>query len=144
MINASVAHAEEKLACETLRFFYTLWQASAFGKAPTGIERAAWILRDANGNLQFQRWPSSGARNKEFWKGDVPENAVAQVHTHPEHRDPRPSSNDTEFAKKMAVPVYTITSQGVWVVSPEGKIEKVADSTWHRDLAKPCQQRRSD
>lgn len=131
LVPCADAAEEEPPNCETLAFFYNLWEESAFGKAPNRIERAAWIIQE-NGTSQFQRWPQSGERNKELWKGPIPENVIAQVHTHPANRDPRPSNNDAAFARKVNVPVYTITGSGIWRVTPEGKIAKLMAAEWHR------------
>lgn len=117
--------SENELSCETLSFFYGLWEDSAFGENPNGVERAAWIIRDPDGNQVFQKWRNSGERNREFWKGPAPAHVVAVAHTHPAHRDSRPSPADVSMARQVKIHVYVISANGVWVSDPDGKISRV-------------------
>lgn len=73
-----------------LSYFYQLWKDSAFGNDPNRTERAAWIIRKNDGTIEFVRWPRSGAWAREVWVCPPPQNIVAQAHTHPLKRDPKP------------------------------------------------------
>ena len=111
-------------------FVYNLWTDSAFGKDPNRTERAAWIAQDSTGRIEVIRWRRSFARNSESWKGPVPPNVIAQVHTHCVIADPRPSQGDARLANRIKIPVYAISSNGIWKVGPDGKTEKVAGTRW--------------
>jgi hypothetical protein len=119
------SESEIKVSCETLSFFYRLWEDSAFGKNPNGVERAAWIIHDSDGRQVFQKWRNSGERNRELWEGAVPADVVAVVHTHPAHRDSRPSPADKEMAKLVKIHVYVISKDGLWMSNPDEKISRV-------------------
>ena len=48
------------------------------------------------------------------WSSDV----VAVVHTHPNKRDPKPLEVDHVLANRFGVPVFTITSKGMYMYDP--------------------------
>jgi proteasome lid subunit RPN8/RPN11 len=52
------------------------------------------------------------------------------MHTHPRAKDSRPSPGDVELAKKTNVAVWVLSVNALWVVSPNGKVEHVADVNW--------------
>lgn len=120
--------------------FYSLWKDSAFGNDPNRTERAAWILRKSDGNMEFVRWPRSGAWAMELWVGPVPEGIVGQAHTHPSMRGPMPSDADRALSKRMNVPLYTISVHGIWKATPDGKTTKIEGYNWYKKLPlKPSQ-----
>src|SRR5262245_13392494 len=82
---------QEELICENLNSFYALWKDAAFGKDPNRTEKAAWVILSPEGSYELQRWPASGARNSETWKGEIPDRVVAIVHTHSVIMDEKPS-----------------------------------------------------
>ena len=114
--------------------FYQLWKDSAFGNDPNRTERAAWIIRKSDGTIEFVRWPRSGAWAREVWVGPPPENIVAQAHTHPAKRDSKPSSGDRSLSKRVNVPFYTISANGIWRVSTDGKMTKLTANDWFKPL----------
>jgi len=131
---------QNQLSCETLTLFYDLWEDSAFGQNPNGVERAAWIIRDPDGNQVFQKWRNSGERNREFWKGPAPANVVAVVHTHPAHRDSRPSPTDVSMARQVKIQVYVVSENGVWVSDPNGKISRVLKYVDFKTALNKCEE----
>src|ERR1051325_2639306 len=84
----------DKLICENLVLFYSLWKEAAFGMHPNRIERTAWIVLTPTGSYESKKWPHSDERSKDRWKGTIPSHAVAIVHTHPNNADERPSYCD--------------------------------------------------
>jgi hypothetical protein len=66
----------------------------------------------------------------------------AIVHTHPNSSDPRPQAEDIAVADKHQVPVFTITSQGMYVYDPiSKKLSKIMSnldwldiSNWRKGL----------
>jgi hypothetical protein len=119
--------APDRLVCENLRLFYGLWKDSAFGMDPNRTEKAAWVILNSGGSFSFKRWPASGARNKEIWKGPVPDHAVALVHTHPVVVDEKPSHRDIQAAQKLRMVLYIISSKGIWSIAPNGQEKKQGD-----------------
>jgi hypothetical protein len=130
----SVNAYSEELTCESLHQFYKLWSDSWFGKDPSR-EKAAWMIQNPKGNIQWIRWPSSRKWKRETWKGSVPPNITAQAHTHPLKTDPRPSHNDVVLARNLKTTLYTISRNGIWKVIPNGTITEVAGSNWQVNKA---------
>jgi len=134
----SSAESEQELSCETLTYFFALWKDSAFGRTPWGLERAAWIIRDSDGKQTFQKWRNSGERNREIWKGPIPKNVIAVVHTHPVQRDSKPSSADITMAKRLNIHVYIVSRKGLWISKPNGEISRLMDNSRFKELVKGC------
>ena len=44
--------------------------------------------------------------------------AIAIAHTHPNNKDPNPSSEDMRVADKLGVPILTITRWGMYMYDP--------------------------
>lgn len=127
---------EQGLDSQRLSLFYDLWKDSAFGRDPNRTERAEWILQTDAATMGCRRWPTSGERNSEFWHGAMPEGTVAQAHTHTVMADPRPAPKDVELSKRTGIPVYTISGVGVWMVTPDGKVTRMADAKWYSTVDK--------
>jgi hypothetical protein len=136
--SATEKESKQQFACETVTFFFSLWEDSAFGQNPNGVERAAWILQDDQARIIFQKWRNSGERNKELWKGPTPAKAIGVVHTHSAHRDSRPSPADVTFAKRLSIPVYVISANGLWMSSATGKISRVFGYVRFKEAVKSC------
>lgn len=122
---------EEPLSPRLVDIFYRLWKDSGFGKDPNRTERAAWIL-EVSDRYEWIRWPASGARSHEFWRGPMPVYTVAQAHTHPANSQGPPSSKDIALCRKIGVPIYTISEHGIWVATPDGAVRKLENSEWYR------------
>ena len=135
LILAGPAFSEtvERLICENRTLFYALWKDTAFGKNPSRIEKAAWIVLNPDGSYGFKRWPPSAARNSEIWRGPIPDHAVALVHTHPVNLDEKPSREDILIAEKLGMLLYIISSRGIWSVDEKGQVKKVVASGWYRN-----------
>jgi len=117
------------LNCESLKQFYELWSDSWFGNDPSR-EKSAWVIQTSTGKLKWIRWPASRKWKGEIWKGNVPANLIAQVHTHPLKTDPRPSYNDVVFAHNVKTNLYTISREAIWKVTPGGTITEVGGAKW--------------
>lgn len=107
---------------------YRLWEAARFGQDVS--ESAAWVLKDDAGRLRWLAWPAEQRVRRAEWGGPVPADAVAIAHTHPTAGDPKPSPEDVATARRLGVPVYTVSRSGIWKAVPDGSIVPVDDSRW--------------
>jgi len=114
-------------------FFYQLWIESGHGKEFQQREVAGWIIYGTN-EYRCRKWPTSNERKKQVWIGSKPNDAVALAHTHPVNVDPKPSITDRSLAMKIGIPIYTISSKGIWKVNPDGVISQEEGSKWQRNL----------
>jgi hypothetical protein len=71
-------------------------------------ERAAFVVRNANGSLALVDWPEGGERNGASWEGQFPRGTIAIVHTHPCWL-PMPSTVDRATSRRNHLPVYVLT-----------------------------------
>jgi hypothetical protein len=107
---------------------YRMWEAAGFGHESS--ERAAWVLEDDEVGVRWLDWPNGRRYLRARWEGPVPANAVAIVHTHPAVVDPKPSEQDIETARRLGVPVYSVSRSGIWKAVPNGSVVPVDDSRW--------------
>jgi hypothetical protein len=135
----SISESQNDFSCETLTFFYRLWEDSAFGRNPDGVERAAWIIGDGNGYQMFQKWPNTGDRSKIFFEGPMPRNVLAVVHTHPAHKDSKPSTVDVSFGKRTRINVYVISEDGLWMSNMDGRISRVMGYVDFKEALNNCE-----
>ena len=97
-----------------------LFARAQYGLAP--FESAAWVVRSEGGGVGLRPWSLSGAAERATWKGLPPDGAVAIVHTHPRRADPRPSAADAALARRLGLPVYTLTRSGLWAARSDGRV----------------------
>lgn len=107
---------------------YRLWEAAGFGAEKS--ERAAWVVEDAAREARWLAWPNARGYLRARWEGPIPPSVVAIVHTHPAIVDPKPSEQDVETARRLGVPVYTVSRSGIWKAVPEGSVVRVDDARW--------------
>lgn len=107
LLITSKAEASE-IACETavVRGAWDLLKLSGYGQWDQ--EHAAFITRDTQGNHQLLHWQYQREFQRATYRGPVPPNAVAIIHTHPNSL-PNPSSGDTRLAHRTGLPVYVVT-----------------------------------
>lgn len=94
--------------------FRLAWRRSGNGLA--SFEGVVLILRMADGGYTAREM---GATN-EYKKFSFPWHpaTIAVVHTHPNSSDPKPLDDDIMLADKYLVPIFTITSRGMYVYDP--------------------------
>jgi len=107
---------------------YRLWGEAGFGSQPR--ELAAWVLAVDADHVRWQTWPDGRWHLRAHWRGPVPAHAVAIVHTHPAVVDPKPSQQDMETARRLGMPVYTVSRAGIWKAEPDGQVVAVEDARW--------------
>ena len=118
--------------------FGQAWRRSGNGSLP--VEGVVLILRMANGGYGGRELGATN-EHKKFTFSWHPA-TIAIVHTHPNGSDPKPQDEDTAIADKYKVPIFTITSKGMYVYDPGSrKISKVMRdldwldiSNWNRGL----------
>lgn len=121
-----------------VKAFEKAWERS--GNGASSLEGVVLILRMADGSFSGR---DMGATNeyRSFTFAWHPA-AIAIVHTHPNSADPKPCDEDLAVADKHGVPVFTITSRGMYVYDPgTRKISKVMknldwldQSNWSKGL----------
>jgi len=88
------------------------------------------------GTCGLQRWPWSAQNAKETWRGPIPQDACAIVHTHPKKSaggssmEPKPSSGDQDTANRLGKCNYVVSRDGIFVAIPNSQPERVAPATW--------------
>jgi len=88
--------------------------------------------------LVVKGWTSSGNMKAKF-EGEKPANIVGQVHTHPVDSVSYPVGGDIGFANVNRVPVYTISTEGIFKhlpFTPEKDYTKEAGSDWLSNFGK--------
>jgi hypothetical protein len=98
--------------------FNRAWIRAGDGTAAN--ESVVLILRMVGGGYGARSLGTTN-QNRAFTFGWHPA-TVAIVHTHPNASDPRPQGEDIKVADKYGVPVFTITSRGMFVYDPSTKI----------------------
>ena len=98
------------------------------------------ILRTPNGGYAGQELGATN-ENKQFtfrWRPET----IAIVHTHPNTSNPKPQDEDIAVADRHNVPIFTITSRGMYVYDPGTKtlskvmrdLDWLEYSKWNRGL----------
>jgi hypothetical protein len=130
--------AISKVGSGVVKAFGKAWERS--GDGASSLEGVVLILRMADGSFSGR---DMGATNeyRRFTFAWHPA-AIAIVHTHPNSADPKPCDEDLAVADKHGVPIFTITSRGMYVYDPgTRKISKVMNgldwldrSSWSNGL----------
>ena len=128
-----IGYIRSNMNPQVIQEFVKAWRAAGLGEANT--ERAVLIFRKVDGSLGAK---GQGSTNQ-FERLSVKWNqaAIAIVHTHRNHDDAEPSGPDKEVANKLGVPIFTITSRGMYVYDPESReVTKVQDGLDWLDASK--------
>jgi hypothetical protein len=83
-----------------------------------GSEVAAFVVRDEEGNLDCLLWPSTRRYEAQVYRGVVPSNVVAVVHTHPPSAAITPSPGDIAEAQRTGIAIYVLTRAGIYAADP--------------------------
>lgn len=119
--------------------FSRAWIRAGDGTAAN--ESVVLILRMVGGGYSARSLGTTN-QNRAFTFGWHP-GTVAVVHTHPNGSDPRPQGEDIKVADKYGVPVFTITSRGMFVYDPRTRttsmvkrnLDWLDPSNWTSELA---------
>lgn len=115
---------------------------AAFGKAwahsgngTTGVEGVVLVLRMRDGRFSGRDMGSTNEQRQFTFRWHPA--TIAIVHTHPNLADPKPHDEDLAVADKYKVPVFTITSKGMFVYDPfTKKVTQVLDGLNWLDASK--------
>ena len=117
--------------------FEKAWRYAHFGRAY--VEALVLIFKNSDGSYRARVLAPNNEFNRMTFKWDA--DAIAIVHTHPTRCGPRPTTTDTQVADRYRVPIFTITSDGMYMYDPQTKkITKVRDNL---DWLKPSKWNRS-
>ena len=121
--------------------FGKAWRHSGNGTLPQ--EGVVLMLQMADGGYSGREMGSTNEDRRFTFRWHPA--TIAIVHTHPNASDPKPQDEDIAVADKHQVPIFTITSRGMYVYDPgTRKLSKVMSnldwlevSNWRkRPLAK--------
>ena len=113
--------------------FSTAWRR--VGNGTLSEESVVLILRMANGGYSARDLGQTH-EHKQFTFRWHPA-TIAIVHTHPNSSSPKPQEEDLTVADKYLVPIFTITSRGMYVYDPTTrKITKVLDNLDWLEMSK--------
>jgi hypothetical protein len=118
-------YAISKVDSGIVKAFEKAWRRSAAGTS--SLEGVVLILRMADGSFSGREmgWTNEYRSFTFPWHPA----AIAIVHTHPNASDPQPCGADLVAADKYRVPIFTITSRGMFVYDPgTRKITKVMNN----------------
>jgi len=97
--------------------FADLLRIGGYGHVNT--ERAAFLVRDKNGDYRCVLWPMTRGFKRERFSGVVPAGTIGVVHTHP-NRAPIGSPGDRKTSLILKVPVYILTRENIYVITGDG------------------------
>lgn len=120
--------------CKVLLIFERVWRYSPLVER----ESAIWIALNSESKYEAIEWPRTVQRSINTWSGPLPKHLVAQAHTHGDHLDPKPSSQDILVAQNLRIPVYTLTRKGIWRALPDGSVTLEAGPRWFHNTLKTC------
>jgi hypothetical protein len=95
----------------------------------TTHEQGGWIVKNANGDLDVQRWPAGTQENIDHTP--KPANAVASFHTHPNTGrlwPQGPIGADIRLTRSLGVNGYVISKNHIYRIDAQtGKVSIVAN-----------------
>lgn len=126
LLLAAALAAPDLAAAEAAGWYSWLLEEGAYGRLQN--ERAAFLIREADGSLTLEPWTGGGFRHARH-RGRVPERTVAVLHTHP-RGERKPSARDRQEARRLGLPVVVITPDAVIAARPDGSVTTVLGSGW--------------
>lgn len=116
---ASIANASQPILDDAMvrGYFADVLRQGGFGHWKT--ERAAFLVRQENGQYRCIAWPLDGHLYQQNFHGLMPARTVAIIHTHPSER-PRASAADERTAAMLSLPVFVLTPRNLYMITAEG------------------------
>lgn len=132
---AAPLRADVMRSAEVMQMFSEILAAGAFGHRDN--ERAAFIIRRADGSLGCELWPATAAFKKETYHGGLPVGTVAVAHTHPAHNK-RASVHDRQEAARIGIPIYVLTLTSIYRAEPTLlEVPILTGRQWYRRPSNP-------
>lgn len=116
--------------------FNGAWQQCVLGTKDR--EAVVLVLREPDGSIKAV---SAGRSNQSYqftfiWNAAI----IAIFHTHPNNRDPIPVEQDILVARRFDIPIFTLTSRGMYLYDPatdritkvKGGIDWLDSSNWRQ------------
>jgi hypothetical protein len=99
------------------------------------LEAAAFLIRDADGNLNCAMWPTSDQRKLQNYRAPMPPGTVAIVHTHPLNAH-EPSRGDVLEAVRLRIPILVLTRLSIAVADPDTgrRVMLIQQMNWRRNI----------
>lgn len=113
MLALLLAASLELSSPQALSWYEQLLAEGGYGRFER--ERAAFLIREADGTLTLEPWPDGAYRHAKF-RGRIPARTIAILHTHPAD-SPQPSARDRAEAERLGIPVVVISPEGVVAAS---------------------------
>jgi hypothetical protein len=126
MLLLAILQTAELRSAQSMDWYAWLLEEGGFGRLDR--ERAAFLIREADGSLTVEPWPDGGFRHARF-RGTVPARTIALLHTHP-REERQPSARDRDVARDLGIPVIVVTPESVIAARPEGRTEVLSASSW--------------
>lgn len=104
----------ERINEQVLQEIEHAWRASGGGVGKAEI--VVFLYRMANGFLMARTLGLTNEQKESTFDWDPA--AIAILHTHPNVCDPKPSKADKQVADRLGVPIFTLTSRGMYVYDP--------------------------
>ena len=117
---AIVRQVDEKVVGELRR----AWLLAHAGTAP--VEEVVVVARTPDGRFEAVLQPHSNLYGRGRFL--LPPGAAAIFHTHPDSVLPQPSRDDRRLADRTGVPIFTLSSSGLYLYDPATRrISKLMD-----------------
>ena len=111
--------------------FNQAWNESnpGSGTDPNRAEQGGWIVRNPDGTIRIDRWPSGGPAG--ITPTSPPANTEGSFHTHPNTGsgwEPRPSSADINWVTgnpSVRAPHYVVSDQRIYRINADGSVDDI-------------------
>ena len=113
-----IGYIQSHMNPQVIREFDKAWRGADLGRAKT--ESTVLLFNKEDGSLVAEAQPYTNEFDSFTFKWNPA--AIAIVHTHRNDDDKEPSPADKEVANKLGVPIFTITSQGMYVYDAESRV----------------------
>jgi hypothetical protein len=127
LINAGYGHPKKEDALEYSKSFRDA-AAKAWTKAGAGTglgEAGTYFDRQGNPGPFTEHRREPGSEHAELAIPNVPRNALAVLHTHPNDSKDSPSEADSNESKALKMQGYVVSKTGLWHTDVDGKVTHV-------------------
>ena len=115
--NATVMSRFDK---DIVKAFRAAWYHA--GKGVAALEAVVLIIRKTDGSCKAVLLDPT--RQHYRFTFCLQPGTIAVVHTHPNDVDPRPAAADINIADRFQVPMFTLTTNGMFLYDPTTKVTR--------------------